>query len=175
MNDPQDIAPEDKSFSTASAGLEFDKQPLYPFSPARERAAQAMGMKAPAWKPEDFALIQGGSTYPGALRDATVFVWLCSIPAASEQEAENTAERAAAKRENRKPAFKQGWTVQRADRNPDEAYEEACRFCDEQGIVLGSKKFLDAFQMVVEKGLQIIESRFTIEGGDGGGDEPGNG
>jgi hypothetical protein len=168
----QDHAPEEAAFNHASAGLEFDKAPLLPFSPARERAAQAMGMKAPAWKQEEFALIQGNGIYPGALRDATIFVWLCSIPTAVEQETTNMVERTLAKAQGRKPEFKSGWTVQRADRNPDEAYEEACRFCDEKGLVLGSSKFLDAYRMVVAKGLEILNSRFDIQGGEGGDESP---
>ena len=143
----QSPAPEEAAFHTATAGLQLDKEtPLLPFSPARERAFQAMGGKMPAWKPEDFALIQNGGIYPGALRDATVFVWLCSIPTNSEQEAANTLERTQAKAEGRKPVFKNEWTVQRADRNPDEAYEVACQFGDDHGLVLGSSKFLEAYR-----------------------------
>lgn len=177
MNDDpnNDPAPEEAAFNTASAGLEFDKTALLPYSPARERAAQAMGVKAPAWNEEEFEMVRTGKQlYPGALRDATIFVWLCSIPTAGEQQEENIAEQAAAKREGRKPVFKTGWTVQRADRNPDEAYEEACRFGDERGILPGSKKFLEAYQLVRDKALAILESRFTIEGGGGGGEESPN-
>jgi len=171
MSTETDHAPEEEAFHNASKGAELDGAPLMPFSPARERAAQAMGMKMPGWKPDEFAAIQSGAMYPGALRDSTIFAWLCSIPTASDQEAENMAERAAAKRDARKPVFQNGWTVQRADRNPDDAYEEACRFCDEKGIVLGSNKLVEAYGLMVSKGLEILSSRFTIEGGESGGDE----
>lgn len=177
MNDqeivPEDRAPEDKAFNHASAGLQFDGTPLAAYCPARERAAQAMGMRAPLWKPDDIATIQKGGVYTGAMRDVTVFLWLCSIPTAGEQQDENTRERATAKAEGRKPVFKNTWTVQAADRSPEEAYDEACKFCEERGVLMGSNKFMDAYAMLVKKGMEILDSRFNIEGGSSGeGDSP---
>jgi len=178
MNDDPNTpeAPEEVAFNAASAGLQLDQEtPLLPFSPARERAFQAMGGKMPAWNEEEFEMIRTGKQlYPGALRDTTIFMWLCSIPTNDEQEAAFATERAKAKQEGRKPDMEMVRTVQWADRNPDEAYEEACKFGDAQGIVIGSKKFLNAYIVMRDKGLQILESRFTIEGGEGSGDEPGN-
>ncbi len=171
----QETAPEETSFGKASAGIEIGKESLFPYSPARERAAQAMGVKFPMWTAEEMKVIQGRGYYQGSLRDVTIFVWICSILTASEQEEANKAERAEAKAAGRKPVFKDVWTVQRADRNPDEAYEEACRFCEEKGIVWASAKFVDAYWKVVEKGLDMLNSRFSVEGGDTTADEPGNG
>lgn len=175
-DDPEKQPPEEVAFNAASAGLQFDKEtPLLPFSPARERAFQAMGGIMPAWNEEQFEMIRTGKQlYPGALRDTTIFVWLCSIPTNDEQDTAFSNERARAKQEGRKPEMKIVRTVQWADRNPDEAYEEACKFGDARGNVLGSKKFLNAYIVMRDKGLQILESRFTIEGGEGGGDEAPN-
>ncbi len=168
-------APEEVAHNAAAAGLQLDKEtPLLPFSPARERAFQAMGGKMPGWSEEEMEMMRAGKLYPGALRDTTVFVWLCSIPTNDEQETAFAQERVRAKQEGRKPDMKMVKTVQWADRNPDEAYEEACKFGDAQGIAIGSKRFLNAYIVMRDKGLQILESRFSIEGGEGGGDEPKN-
>ena len=126
---------------------------LFRSTPARERAAQAMGMKAPAWKPEELELIRtGAGMYAGALKDATIYIWLCSIQTNAEIEAARIEEIKLAKQQSRPVNLSTpGWTVQRADRSPELAYEAACAFGDEQGITLGSPKFITAYEMMVSK------------------------
>jgi hypothetical protein len=173
-NHAPELPPEEQAFNSATAGSQLGDKPLAAFTPARERAAQAMGMKMPSWSGEDIDAIRAGKPYPGALRDAIIFTWLRSIPNQNELDAENAAERVRAKAERRSPAFSAGWTVQGAERSPGPAYEAACVFADEQGIALGSSKFADALALVIEKGLDILNSRFDITGGEGGEGESGN-
>jgi hypothetical protein len=168
-NDPAEIAPEEKAFAVAVNGQAFDNSTLFPFSPARQRAAQAMGMKAPMFDAEDFAAMGAAKPYAGALRDTTIYLWLCSIRNASEQEDEDRA----ARKRGERPA--PAWTVQRAARSPIEAYDEAEKWCDEKGVALGSPAFRSGYESLCEKMTAILESMFQIKGGESGGDEAGNG
>ena len=92
-----------------------------------------------------------------------------------EQDEANRKERAEAKAQGRKPEFVNGWTVQKAERSPEDAYEVAATFCEEELKLLNGKtEYIEAFQQMVSKGFDILNSRFAVEGGEAGEGDAGN-
>lgn len=166
-------SPEEKAFQDVAIGYEFKGHPLYAWAGSREIAAQAMGMKAPAFNDTDRAAIGEGHIYPGGLRDAIICLWICSTPNASELAREETEER---KREKPRQQYRKEWTVQRAGNNPAAAYDEAEKWATAQGITgTASEAFAEAYKTMfaILTGVSVSQFEVKVEGGESGDAQPG--
>lgn len=72
-----EMEPADAAFVQSDAH-EVDGLALEPFTPAREVAAQAMGLKYPNLLAEDEEPFNATGVYPGALMDIAIVLFLCS-------------------------------------------------------------------------------------------------
>ncbi len=138
------------AYNEAKAGFELGDISLYPYSFARKAAADAMGIRW-GYVPEDDPMIKTGK-YSGALGDAVKVLWLCTIPNASEQ----TAEQVRAKE----------WSVQRAERKPEEAYAVAQQWAEGIGIASNdSEEFVKAYNVFLKimSGERITQFRVTTD------------
>lgn len=54
---------------------------LEPWTEARRVASQTLGLIYPDLSPADWASVKRGGSYPGAMRDVMLTLWLCTIPA----------------------------------------------------------------------------------------------
>ena len=157
MND--DITPEEKAFIEAKRGFELFGTPLAPYTASRKVAAQTMGMQWPFIGEAALAQLQTTNMYPGALRDAAIVLWLCTLPDASTALARGV------------------WTPSRALSKPDEARDAALEWADKEGVTDSSgAKFGEAFQVFfgVVTGADAGAFRIEVEKTAGeSGDEPG--
>lgn len=54
---------------------------LEPWTEARRVASQTLGLVYPDLSAADWSSIKRGGSYPGAMRDVMLTLWLCTIPA----------------------------------------------------------------------------------------------
>lgn len=114
---------------------------LFPLTFSREAALNAMGIQYGYVPPEKLKKIEGIFRYDGDLGDTIKTLWMCSIPNKSEIMVPSNA----APQERRD--ILSAWSVQRAEKMPDEAYERAQEWAQE---TLGikddkGKEFVDAY------------------------------
>lgn len=141
------ITPESEAYAKAKAGFELFGNPLAKYSLSRKAAADSMGLRY-GYVPEDDPMI-GTGKYSGALRDTIIALWLCSIPNASEQ----TAEQIRAKE----------WSVQRADRKPEDAYQAAQEWAEANGIDdTAGERFIEAYGVFLSIMSGEGKSRFAV-------------
>ena len=155
-----EITPEEKSFIEGKRGFELFGEPLAPYSASRKVAAQAMGMQWPFIGEAALAQLQATNMYPGALRDAAILLWLCTLPDASTALARGV------------------WTPSRALSKPDEARDAALEWADAAGITdTSGPKFSEAFQLYfgIVTGADAAAFRIEVEKTSGeSGDDSGN-
>ncbi len=160
---PVELSPSE-AFDQAKAGFELFGVPIKKYSLSRKVAADAMGLKWGTILEEE--TIEQSWKHTCALRDVILWTWLCHIPTEDEQTKEQTAAKE--------------WSVQRAQRKPKEAYAEAERWAEEQGIDgIDAPKFVDAYGVFLNVMLGEGRSRFAVTVTDAGptppdGNESGN-
>lgn len=138
--------------------------PLRKYSASRKVAAQAMGMQWPFIGDAALAQMQATNMYPGALRDAAIVCWLCTLADASDLSAADVKSRA--------------WNPSRALDKPGEARGAALEWAEQNGVTdTSGAKFAEAFQVFFAIVTGVDASTFRIEvektGGESAGD-PGN-
>ncbi len=146
---PKRERPADKAFQESPNHVLGDLK-LQPYSPSRIVAAQAMGLKYPN-VPKGFEQYSQNGTYPGLLRDVIVVLGVCTMHDAA---------------------------VEKAQLDPDEAYQNAQKWAHSKGILsMGSKAFLEAKGMFEKIMVEIYNSQSEPEnrsGADDDDDESGN-
>lgn len=127
--------PADKAFEESVNHVLGDLK-LQPYSPSRLVAAQAMGLKYPN-VPKGFEQYSQTGSYPGLLRDVIVVLGVCTM----DDDA-----------------------VDKAQLDPDEAYQKAQKWADGKGILkAGSKEFLAAKSMFEKVMIEIYNSQSEPE------------
>lgn len=140
----------DEAYAKAKAGFELFDKPLYAYSFTRKSAANRMGLIY-GYVDDDDPIHRASKKlrYSGDIGDTVKVLWLCSIPNASEQSAEE-------RKEN-------GWTVQRAERKPDEAYAAAQEWAESHGITDGlSDQFWKAYAVFLDIILGNDKAVFSV-------------
>lgn len=137
----------DQAFRDARAGFQLGDIELFPHSTQRRFAADRMGL---TWGsiPRDDPLLRSGR-YSGALRDVVIVLWLGTIP----RKAELTSEQRSAN----------AWTVERADRMPDDAYAVAQEWAESVGITdTDTGQFRKAWDVFVRIKMGESVSSFRV-------------
>jgi hypothetical protein len=130
MNDP---TPADTAF-TNSANHFLGATELCPYSASRAVAAQALGLKYPNVGTEALEQFHKTGTYPGALQDVLIVLWLCSIP---DKE------------------------VIHAMRRPDESLNKAIAWGEQLKITKNGEEWWAAYQQFIDIMTEINESDGT--------------
>lgn len=151
-----EIEPEltvEKAAEEARAGYDLFGQDLQPYSPSRKVAAQAMGMIYPFVPDSGQEQLLATGTYPGMLKDAVIVLWLCTLP---DQQPE-------------KQVGAPVWTPSRALRKPENAFDVALAWGEEQGMLNATDpKFLEAAKvfMAIVSGVAVSEFDVQVEGSE---------
>lgn len=144
----------EEAFAQAKAGFACGEIELFPFGTKRNFAADRMGMVWGTIQKDDPRLPVG--KYSGAMRDVAIFLWLGTRPCKSEITAE---QRLAGE-----------WTVERAERQPEEAYEAAQEWLAALGIKdADSPGFQPAWEVfrAIKRGEAVSKFRVTTDGASG--------
>lgn len=143
----------DQAFAEAKAGFVLGDIELFQNSTKRVFAADRMGIVWGTIDRTDPRIAIG--QYSGAMRDIAIVLWLCVTPCRSQLTKE---ERAAAT-----------WTVERAEREPEAAYEAAQDWLVSIGVKdNGTPEFNAAFDVMrrIKRGEAL--SRFRVTTGQVG-------
>ncbi len=117
---------------------------IEPFTPERFVAAQSMGL---LWPLPGETYRKDGGLYRGEANDATIVLWLCSIPS--------------------RASARDDWSVARAIRQWEAAHEEALRWATEKGILQAdSPPFWQAMNVYERILVDLVKSyREPVEKG----------
>ena len=134
-------------------------QVLRPFSFSRKLAAQAMGCLAPHI-PDFIEHMKTSATYPGALRDTMITLWLCTLKDNGEME--------------KGDILAGEFTPERALAKPQEALAKAEAWAEANGFGEGllSEKIFPAWTRFLAIMFGISESLFEIKSEDTAGLAP---
>ncbi len=134
---------------------------LYAYSFSRKAAANAMGLRYGYVPPEELVKTDGIFRYKGDMGDVIKLLWILTRPNASEVVIPKTATL-----DERREILSQ-WTVQRAEKMPDEAYAAAQEWAQSIGIKDDkSEQFIDAYIkfLMIMKAEEKAEFEVTTVG-----------
>lgn len=126
--DPEEMhrASPDDLLLAAKSGTEFSGKLLQPWSAARKIAAQCMGLLYPHIGDDGYEQLERTGIYAGAFKDVIIFIWICS-------------------QENKSD-------IMRAQRKPAEAWENAQKWAEREGLAdMSSAKFAEAYVVFSNK------------------------
>lgn len=137
--DPKDLAfllENDAWGELSFGGKDGGPVSLAAFSPRRQAAAQALGMRFLNFGPEEVEELQASGTYPGILHDATVALFLCTQPKS---------------------------VAQRAFRTPSVVQNEALAWMDRNRISIGSPRHAEMLERFGELANAVIGASAEID------------
>lgn len=146
--DTPSVETADAAFAEAKAGFQLGEIELFPNSIKRVFAADRMGLVWGTIDRTDPRIAIG--QYSGAMRDIAIVLWLCVTPCRSQLSKEERAVTA--------------WTVERAEREPEAAYEAAQEWLVSIGVKdSGTPAFDAAFEVMrkIKRGEEVSKFRVT--------------
>lgn len=130
---------------------------LLPYSFSRKAAANAMGLRYGHLKPETVVQSDDFFRYNGDLGDTIKVLWIRTLPNASEIILPKTA------RLEERMEIAARWTVQKAERMPEEAYQAAQAWAQSIGIEDDkSEKFYEAYIVFLQTMTEEEQSNFAV-------------
>lgn len=144
-----EVEPEEEAFIGSKIGPTLFDEPLRAYSPSRRVAAQSMGCLYPFIGDDGAAQFERTGIYPGAVKDAAIVLWLCSLEDASEQTSAQVKGGA--------------WNPSKAMHRPEAALGAALEWAEElELITVGTERFSQAFGEFVKIVTAVEKSKFTI-------------
>lgn len=147
---PQEMEEAEHAYQAAAVGFTLFSEPLAPYSYTRKFAAQSLGMLYPLIGEEGAAQLERTGVYAGALKDAAILLWLCTLKDASDLTRDD---------------LRAGeWTPARASIKPAEALAVAMEWADNQRLTdMSGARFAEAWQVFTAISMGVAASEFVLE------------